>query len=191
MHFVRAEERRAIEFSHFCHTHGKTHADLERVRYYSPLRLGAGIKTSIGSGVCFGIDFLFVNELQDRPWGYCRLGLIECGGNRKFDFQIGPCEGRDLDVELRRFSLPRPSIHRTTTAIITDLGGQLEYIEIDKHDASRAVFEAKLHIRQANADNVVDSRPSDALILAVILDVPIVVSNDVLESLPNQNGRQP
>ena len=190
MHFVRAEERRAVAVSHFCHTHGKVHADAERVRHYSPSRHGAGTKTTIGSGVHFGLDFLFVNELQNRPWGYCRVGLIECGGNRKFDFEIGVCEIGSLDFELQSYSSPRPLLHHTTAAIISALGGQLEYIEIDKHDASQATFEAKLHIRQSNVDVVVDSRPSDALILAVTLDVPIAVASAVLASLANQNGRQ-
>jgi bifunctional DNase/RNase len=190
MHFVRAEERRASAIRNFCDTHGKLHADAERVRHYSPSRLGAGTKTNIGSGVYFGIDFLFVNELQDRPWGHCRVGLIECGGNRKFDFQIGPCECRDLDFELQRYSFPRPLKHQTTAAIISVLGGRLKYIEIDKYIASQATFEAKLHIHQMNADVVVDSRPSDALVLAVILDVPIVVSDAVLARLPNQDGTQ-
>jgi uncharacterized protein len=184
MHFVSAEVRRASAVRHFCYTHGKLHADEYRVRYYSPSRLGAGTKTSIGNGAYFGIDFLFINELQDRPWGHHRVGLIECGGNRKFDFQIGPSESGDLDFELQRYSSPRPLLHQTTAAIISALGGRLKFIEIDKYTPSQATFEAKLHIQQMNAEFVVDSRPSDALVLAVSLDVPIVVADAVLAQLP-------
>jgi bifunctional DNase/RNase len=64
------------------------------------------------------------------------------------------------------------------------LDGQLEYVAIDKHFPSQSVaFEAKLHIRRGEDFKVIDVRPSDAFVLAVICDVPIVVLHDVLSNL--------
>jgi bifunctional DNase/RNase len=67
------------------------------------------------------------------------------------------------------------------TAIVS-LGGRLQYVEIDKFFPAEKIYEAKLHIRQMNTQIIVDVRPSDALILAIICDVPIIVSEEVLTS---------
>jgi bifunctional DNase/RNase len=184
MHFEFEEGLRVVEASHFCDSHGRLHADEMRKRYYSPSRIGAGSPATIGNGVSFGIDFLFMDELQEPPYGYCRVGLMEFGGNRKIDFQIGPCEFSALGFELQRHESPRPPTHRAVAAVIAALGARLQYVEIDKFLPSQSTYEAKLHIQQLKSSLIVDVRPSDALVLAVICDVPVIVSNTVLNPLP-------
>jgi uncharacterized protein len=189
IHFIRADGRPEVEVSHFCDLHGRSHIDKEQERYYSPSRVGAGKPITVASGAAFGIDFLLKDELQEQPFGYCRVGLIEVGGNRRIDFQIGPCECGALDFELQRYQSPRPLTYRALAAVITTLGGRLHYVEIDRFSPAQSIYEAKLHIQQLNAALEVDVRPSDALILAVICDVPIVVSNSVLAAMGEITGQ--
>ena len=57
---------------------------------------------------------------------------------------------------------------------------------MDKLLPTERIYEAKLHIRQAGGVIVVDLRISDAVILAVICDAPIFVSNGVLVRLAEE-----
>lgn len=183
MHFVRAEGRAKVQGAHFCDSHGRSHIEEEHDRYYSPARTGIGTTLSIGNNVAFDIDFLFWDELQDPPNGRHYVQLIEVGGRRRVGFVIGYCECFALDFELQRYPSPRPLTHRTMAESITALGGRMQWVEIDRFCAARSTYEAKLHIKQMNATVVVDARPSDALVLALICDVPIVVSNAVLAAV--------
>ena len=49
--------------------------------------------------------------------------------------------------------------------------------------SQKVAYEAKLHIQQMNATLTVDVRPSDAVVLAVVSEAPIIVSNNVLATL--------
>jgi bifunctional DNase/RNase len=73
--------------------------------------------------------------------------------------------------------------HRAMASSISLLGGVLEYIEIDRYIPLHQTYEAKLYMRQMNSDLRLDVRPSDAIVLAVICEVPILVSKDVLAVL--------
>jgi bifunctional DNase/RNase len=65
-------------------------------------------------------------------------------------------------------------------SLITALGGRVEFVTIDKFIHAQRIYEAKLHITQMSAAVVADVRISDAVILALICDVPIFVAKDVL-----------
>ena len=183
MHFTNVRGRREIEVIHLCDTHGRDHIQGSLAIYRSASRIGYGTRTVTNNAIGFGIDFVFTDELQEPPWGHCRVGLIQLGGNRCFDFQIGPCECGALDFELQRYRSPRPLTYHAFSAAISTLGGRLQFVEFDKFHAQQFTFEAKLHIHQMNAALIVDVRPSDALVLAVICDVPVLVSNSALAAL--------
>ena len=69
-------------------------------------------------------------------------------------------------------------------SVITAMGGQLVRVVIDKYFPGQSTsYEAKLHIQHASGTVVVDVRPSDAVVLAVVTGAPIIVSNDVLRAL--------
>jgi bifunctional DNase/RNase len=63
------------------------------------------------------------------------------------------------------------------------LGGRLECVLVDRLLPAQRIYEAKLYIHHATGAVVVDVRISDAVILAVVSDVPIFVSDDVLLAL--------
>ena len=183
MHITRAEGRTNIEETHLCDLHGRSHFEEYHDRYYALSRIGPGSPLATGHGVAFEIDFLYCDELQMQPWGRWYVGLIEVGGCRRMGFEVGSCEGSSLDRELKHYHSPRPLTHRAMASIIEAVGGRLQFILIDKYHPSQGIFEAKLHIQQMDATLAVDVRPSDAAVLAVISEAPIIVSNDVLATL--------
>src|SRR6266404_5397421 len=74
---------------------------------------------------------------------------------------------------------PRPLTHDLVASVVEHLGGELQDIFIS--ELRDHTYFAKLRIRQDGELIEVDSRPSDAIALAVTASVPIYVAEDVLE----------
>jgi bifunctional DNase/RNase len=189
MHFMRAEKRRYVEEVNFCDSHAQLSFRTRYNELQSPLRRGPGQRLSVADGVVFDLDFMWWDELRpEPPWGTSYVELVEAGANRRFGFTIGLFEWCALDIALSQCATPRPTTHFAMSRAIAALGGRLRNIEIDKFVPAQSTYEAKLHIQQMNTTVLVDVRPSDALVLAVITDVPIIVSDAVLARLPGRQG---
>ena len=157
------------------------HAQVFRANYCAQQLSGEGPPQCWGEAVGFDIELVIVDSRPDKA---CSFSLREVGGSRRLDCQIGIFEAAALQRELEGLSYPRPLTHHAMASTITALGSQLEHVVIDKFFPAQEVnYEAKLHIQQRDETILVDVRPSDAIVLAVICDVPIVVLNSVLEGL--------
>ena len=89
-----------------------------------------------------------------------------------------------LQHALEGVTTSRPLTHRSMASLIEILDGRLEFVTVDRFVSAGGILEAKLHIDHSNSVRVMDVRISDAVILAVICEVPIFVTSDVLASLP-------
>ena len=88
-------------------------------------------------------------------------------------------EAYSIAMELQGTSSPRPLTHDLLKTVITELGGTLSNVIIS--DLIDDIFYARL-VLDANGRHVeIDSRPSDAIALAVRLKAPIYVSESVME----------
>lgn len=104
--------------------------------------------------------------------------LREAGGTRAFPIVIGIWEALSIDRSIKGRKTPRPMTHDLIGQVIADLDARLERIVIT--ELKERTFYANL-ILQRNGDSVeVDSRPSDAIALAVLMKVPIYVEERVL-----------
>lgn len=148
--------------------------------YYAEPLAGEGPAAQWEGAVGFDIELLLLDERQERP---CQFSLREVGGKRRLDCAIGICEAAALQRELERLATPRPLTHRAMVSLMAALGGCLERVVVDRLHPEQRIYEAKLHIRQATEAAVVDVRVSDAVILAVICEVPLFVSHEVLARL--------
>jgi len=92
---------------------------------------------------------------------------------------IGPAEADAIAVKLQNMELPRPLTHDLLQSIISTLGGTLNYVVVN--DLQNDTFYAKLYISVDGQQMEVDSRPSDAIALAVRTGVPIYVEESVLD----------
>lgn len=92
---------------------------------------------------------------------------------------IGPCEAEAIAVRLQEMAVERPLTHDLLKSVIGELGGQVKHIVVN--DLRQDTFFAQILIEQNGQTRTIDSRPSDAIALAVRLDVPIFVEENVME----------
>ena len=91
--------------------------------------------------------------------------LREVDGERSFPIVIGIFEATSIDRRVKGISNPRPLTHDLVASVIDNLGGELRDIYIS--ELRDHTYYAKLRIRQNGEMVEVDSRPSDAIALAV------------------------
>ena len=120
---------------------------------------------------------IIISEMQDQQI----IVLTEVDGDRKFPIVIGSPEAMAIDRRLKGNPPPRPLTHDLLAAVISELGGTMERIEI--HNLQDHTFFARLHIRQNGTTVKIDSRPSDAIALGVATGVPIFVAEHVLDAV--------
>jgi bifunctional DNase/RNase len=105
--------------------------------------------------------------------------LKEVDGERHLPIWIGSYEAEAIAMELQGVTASRPLPYDLMRNMIDDLGGVVERISVT--DLSDDVFYARIILRQNGREVEVDSRPSDAIALAVRARVPIMVDESVME----------
>ena len=105
--------------------------------------------------------------------------LREKDGDRSFPIIIGIFEAVSIDRKLKDIQIPRPLTHDLVANVIREMGGVLTRIVVN--DLRDNTFFARLHIERDGQDVEVDSRPSDAVALAVRAGCPIYVEDKVLD----------
>jgi bifunctional DNase/RNase len=105
---------------------------------------------------------------------------------------IGPFEANGIAVVLQGVTPPRPLTHDLFLTVLGDLRASLRRIVVT--DLRDDVFYAQLHLEAGGSRFTIDSRPSDAIALALRARVPILVEDRVFEKadrLPAQGGSKP
>ena len=105
--------------------------------------------------------------------------LKEVDGDRTFPIVIGIFEATSIDRRVKGSTAPRPLTHDLLANAIELLGGELQDIYIS--ELRDHTYFAKLRIKHDGELVEVDSRPSDAIAVAVTVDVPIYVAEEVIE----------
>lgn len=106
--------------------------------------------------------------------------LQEKEGSRNFPIFIGNYEVMILDQTVRGFDTSRPLTHDLVLNVVEGLGGTLTGILVD--ELRSETFIGKLLVRDASGETQrIDTRPSDAIILAMKAKVPIYVAEEVLQ----------
>jgi uncharacterized protein len=104
--------------------------------------------------------------------------LREAGDGRTLPLVCGIFEATALDRRLKGMESPRPLTHDGWAASIEALGGEVRAVIID--DLREYVYHAKARISQGGRLVAVDIRPSDAIVLALVCRVPILVAERLL-----------
>ncbi len=102
------------------------------------------------------------------------------GEPRSFPIVIGISEAIAIDRRLSGFEIGRPMTHDLLAQTIEQLGARLQSIAIT--NIVEGTFFAALVLSDRDGKRVeIDARPSDAIALGIAGDVPIYVSDDVIE----------
>ena len=100
-------------------------------------------------------------------------------GNKFLPIWIGHPEAAAILVKLQNAATPRPMTHD----LVTDLLGHLEaeVVSVTVTELRENTFYARITIQQNGSEIEIDSRPSDAIALAVRCQAPIFAAEEVIE----------
>ena len=105
--------------------------------------------------------------------------LKTADGNRFLPIWIGHPEAAAILMKLQGASTPRPMTHDLVTDMLEQLDAQV--IRITVTELKENTFYASITVQQNGSEVEIDSRPSDAIALAVRADAPIYAADDVIE----------
>jgi bifunctional DNase/RNase len=113
-----------------------------------------------------------VDSIRVSLMNYQRVVILkEKTAERYLPIWIGPSEADAIAVKLQGVSVPRPLTHDLLCSVIDALGASINSIIVS--DLKNDTFYAKILLSVDGEQMEVDSRPSDALALAVRAEVPI------------------
>jgi bifunctional DNase/RNase len=105
--------------------------------------------------------------------------LKDSESDRYLPIWIGACEADAITIELQGVEVARPFTHDLLKASINQLGGKIKSVIIN--DLHNEVFYAQIILDVSGRRMEIDSRPSDALALAVRAKVPVYVNETVMD----------
>ncbi|MEI6971444.1 MAG: bifunctional nuclease family protein [bacterium] len=100
------------------------------------------------------------------------------GDARVLPIQVDQGQAYAIGLMLEDQAFPRPLTHDLMKTVIEELGGRLVRAEISS--LVEGTFRAKLVLLRSGNELMVDSRPSDAIALALRCEAPILVNDDVM-----------
>lgn len=99
--------------------------------------------------------------------------------NRLLPIVVGGAEAASIAIAAQGQTLPRPMTHDLMATLVESFDGRLDSVEVtDLHDGA---FLAVMSVSGPTGARRLDTRPSDAIALAVRLHAPLYVSEHVLD----------
>lgn len=92
---------------------------------------------------------------------------------------VGEIEAVAIALGLDGVELPRPMTHDLLAALIDQLRAHIDHVEVTEIRAG--TFIAEVAVSGPHGERRIDSRPSDAIALALRVDAPVFVSDEVLD----------
>jgi len=122
---------------------------------------------------------IVTNDLNDQQFIY----LKEIGGERTFAIVIGHFEALSIDRQVKGETPLRPLTHDLIVNVVENLGAELQDVIIS--ELKEHTYYARLRVRHQGELVEIDSRPSDAIAVAVRCNppLPIYVNEDVLNDV--------
>lgn len=121
-----------------------------------------------------------IDSIRVSLMNYQRVVILkEREANRYLPIWIGPAEADAIAVRLQNVELTRPLTHDLLQSVIATLGASVNFVVVS--ELQNDTFYAKLSLSVDGMQVEVDSRPSDALALAVRVGVPIYAEESVLD----------
>lgn len=105
--------------------------------------------------------------------------LKEIDGERIFPIVIGLFEVVSIERRVKGVPTPRPLTHDLLCQAVELMGGEIQDVLIS--DLQDGTYFAKIRVKQQGEIVEIDSRPSDAIAVAVTAEVPIFVNESVLQ----------
>jgi bifunctional DNase/RNase len=106
--------------------------------------------------------------------------LKDVSGNAILPIWVGVYEANAIALEIEKVQTPRPMTHDLMRNLLLGLNVQVKKVVVN--DLKDDTFYALIWMERDGRLMSIDSRPSDALALALRVDCPIFVEEDVLKN---------
>ncbi len=123
------------------------------------------------------VEILGLSASPSTGGAYALL-LKEVYGLRRLPIIIGSFEAQSIALEIEGIKAPRPLTHDLMKILLDHLGATVTEVLIN--ELRDNTFYAKIKLEVSSLTHEIDSRPSDAIALAVRTGSPIYVSEDVM-----------
>ncbi len=101
---------------------------------------------------------------------------------------IGLMEASSIATKLENIKLERPMTHDLMTNVMSELGGLLESVEIT--DLKNNTYFAFLVVKKGSKTIRIDSRPSDAIALALRAGAPVFITETLIKSIEDFESKR-
>ena len=121
-----------------------------------------------------------IDSIRVSLTNYQRVVILKVkGSDRYLPIWIGANEADAIALKLQDLSVPRPLTHDLLGSVIASLGAEVSHILVS--DLSDDTFYAKIVLSHNGGRTEIDSRPSDAIALAVRTQAPIYANESVVD----------
>ena len=121
------------------------------------------------------IKGLMVDPITNMPI----VVLRDADGERVLPIWVGVFEANAIALQIENVATPRPMTHDLLRNVIEDLKGTVDRIVVS--DLKENTFYAVIYLRVGEEMVAIDSRPSDAIALALRAKAPIFVEEQVID----------
>lgn len=128
-----------------------------------------------GNKVEMKVEGLTLDPITNMPI----IILKDSKGEKVLPIWVGVFEANAIALEMEKISTPRPMTHDLIKNIISGLSAEINHICVS--DLKDNTFYAVISVRINGNDVDIDSRPSDAIAVALRFKAPILVAKKVLE----------
>ena len=142
---------------------------------YEPGEEPAVPSDDLGEPVEVSVEGVF---LVERNGSVQRFVLLS-DGDRKVSITIGQFEAASISLPLEGTQPDRPNTHDLMKVLLERLDGSLLRVVID--DIWNGTYYAKIYVETNGEELEIDSRPSDAIALALRWNAPIYIVDGILE----------
>jgi len=122
------------------------------------------------------VEGLTLDPLTNMPI----IILKDLAGDKALPIWVGYFEANAIALEIEKINTPRPMTHDLLNNIISSLQAKVKHILVT--DLKGNTFFAEISVIQNGSDMTIDSRPSDAIALALRSKSPIFVEEKVIEA---------
>ena len=122
-----------------------------------------------------------LEDVRAGQMGQSQVVILKDMNRQRFlSIWIGTAEAESIRIQMKGLQVPRPLTHDLIVSVIHALGTRLIYVVVS--DLRDDTFYARMVLRtHDNRELSVDSRPSDAIAVAIRAGCPIFVDEDIMD----------
>ncbi len=126
------------------------------------------------------IEMRILGLIFDPNFNTTVIVLLDPQQERVLPIWIGPMEGNAIAIGMEKVNTPRPMTHDLMKNLLDEF--QVEVTKVVVTELKDDTFYAAIHLIVDGKELEIDSRPSDAIALAVRMEAPIYCTEKVMEA---------